>query len=87
MQKRKDNIYPCRDLAGVGVVFKLIQAIGIKLGLEEKEYLKYLDIVCIGTISDIVPLVDENRAIAKLGLLLVRQTKNLGLQFINVIRI
>ena len=78
--KRKDNKYPCRDLAGVGVVFKLIQAIGIKLGLEEKDYLKYLDIVCIGTISDIVPLVDENRAIAKLGLLLVRQTKNLGLQ-------
>lgn len=78
--KRKDNEYLCRDLAGVGVVFKLIQAIGIKLGLEEKEYLKYLDIVCIGTISDIVPLVDENRAIAKLGLLLVRQTKNLGLQ-------
>ena len=78
--KRKDNEYPCRDLAGVGVVFKLIQEIGIKLGLEEKEYLKYLDIVCIGTISDIVPLVDENRAIAKLGLLLVRQTKNLGLQ-------
>lgn len=78
--KRKDNEFPCRDLAGVGVVFKLIQAIGIKLGLEEKEYLKYLDIVCIGTISDIVPLVDENRAIAKLGLLLVRQTKNLGLQ-------
>ena len=78
--KRKDNEYPCRDLAGVGVVFKLIQAIGIKLGLEEKEYLKYLVIVCIGTISDIVPLVDENRAIAKLGLLLVRQTKNLGLQ-------
>lgn len=78
--KRKDNEYPCRDLAGVGVVFKLIQAIGIRLGLAEKEYLKYLDIVCIGTISDIVPLVDENRAIAKLGLLLVRQTKNLGLQ-------
>ena len=78
--KRKDNEYLCRDLAGVGVVFKLIQAIGIRLGLAEKEYLKYLDIVCIGTISDIVPLVDENRAIAKLGLLLVRQTKNLGLQ-------
>ena len=51
--KRKDNQYQCRNLAGVGVVFKLIQAIGIKMGLEEKEYLKYLDIVCIGTISDI----------------------------------
>lgn len=78
--KRKDNQYPCRDLAGVGVVFKLIQAIGIKLGLDEKEYLKYLDIVCVGTISDIVPLVDENRVIAKLGLMLVRQTKNMGLK-------
>ena len=78
--KRKDNKYPCRDLAGVGVVFKLIQAIGIKLDLEEKEYLKYLDIVCVGTISDIVPLVDENRVIAKLGLMLVKQTKNMGLK-------
>lgn len=78
--KRKDNKYPCRHLAGVGVVFKLIQAIGIKLGLEEKEYLKYLDIVCVGTISDIVPLIDENRVIAKLGLMLVRQTKNMGLK-------
>ncbi len=78
--KRKNNQYPCRDLAGVGVVFKLIQAIGIQLGLEEKEYLKYLDIVCVGTISDIVPLVDENRVIAKLGLMLVQQTKNMGLK-------
>ena len=78
--KRKDNMYPCRDLAGVGVVFKLIQALSIKLNLKEESYLKYLDIVCIGTISDIVPLVDENRVIAKLGLMLVNQTKNLGLK-------
>ena len=78
--KRKDNKYPFRELAGVGVAFKVTQAIGIKLELEEKEYLKYLDIVCIGTISDIVPLVDENRVIAKLGLKLVQQTKNMGLK-------
>ena len=80
--KRKDSTYPFRELAGVGVVFKVIQALGMKLGLKEEEYLKYLDIVCIGTISDIVPLVDENRVIAKLGLLLIRQTKNLGLRSI-----
>ncbi len=80
--KRDDSKYPFRELAGVGVVFKLIQALGIKLKLEEKEYLKYLDIVCIGTISDIVPLIDENRVIAKLGLLLVKETKNLGLKSI-----
>ncbi len=68
MQKRKDNQYPFNQLAGVGVVFKLIQAISIKLNLDNREYLKYLDIVCVGTISDIVPLVDENRVITKLGL-------------------
>ena len=78
--KRKDNTYPFRDLAGVGVVYKLIQALSIRLGLEEKEFLKYLDIVCIGTISDIVPLVDENRVIAKLGLKLIERTKNKGLK-------
>ncbi len=78
--KRKDNTYPFRGLAGVGVVFKLIQALSIKLGLDEKEYLKFLDIVCIGTISDIVPLVDENRVISKLGLKLVKVTKNIGLR-------
>ena len=55
---------------------------GIKLGLKEETYLKYLDIVCIGTISDIVPLVDENRVIAKLGLMLVKQTQNIGLRAI-----
>ena len=78
--KRKDNKYPFNQLAGVGVVFKLIQGIGIKLNLEEKEYLKFLDLVCVGTISDIVPLVDENRVIAKLGLKLVKVTKNIGLK-------
>ncbi len=78
--KIKTNKYPFNQLAGVGVVFKVIQSISIKLGLEEKEYLKYLDLVCLGTISDIVPLIDENRVIAKLGLKLVNVTKNLGLK-------
>ena len=78
--KRKDNKYPFNQLAGVGVVFKLIQAISQVYKLEEKEYLKYLDIVCVGTISDIVPLVDENRVITKLGLKPVEVTKNVGLK-------
>lgn len=78
--KRKDNKYECNSLAGCGVVFKLIQAISIKNGYKEEDYLKYLDIVCVGTISDIVPLVDENRVIAKLGLKLVNKTKNIGLK-------
>ena len=78
--KRKDNKYPFKSLAGVGVVFKLIQALGNRLNMGENSYLKYLDIVCLGTISDIVPLVDENRVIAKLGLKLVAVTKNPGLR-------
>ena len=78
--KIKISNYPFNQLAGVGVVFKLIQAISKKLNLDEKEYLKYLDLVAIGTISDIVPLIDENRVIAKLGLKLVEVTKNIGLK-------
>lgn len=78
--KRKDSKYPFNSLAGVGVAFKLIQAIGLELKIDEKEYLKYLDIVAIGTISDIVPLIDENRVIAKLGLKLVEVTKSPGVR-------
>ena len=73
--KIKDSKYPFRERAGVGVVFKLIQAISIKLTLEDKEYLKYLDIVAIGTIADIVPIINENRVIAKLGLKLLEWRK------------
>lgn len=80
--KRKDSTYPFRELAGVGVSFKVIQALGQELNLKEETYLKYLDIVCVGTISDIVPLVSENRVIAKLGLKLIKQTKNMGLRSI-----
>lgn len=78
--KRKDNTYPFRELAGVGVTFKLIQAISQKLLLDRKSYLKYIDIVALGTIADIVPLTDENRIIVNFGLILMRQTRNVGLQ-------
>mgnify|MGYP000014889248 FL=1 len=80
--KRKDNKYPFNQLAGCGVAFKLIQGISIKLGIEENEWLKYIDIACIGTISDIVPLIDENRVIAYLGLLLLEVTRNIGLKIL-----
>ncbi len=80
--KRKDNEYPFRELAGVGVAFKVSQALAQSMNIREEEYLKYLDIVCVGTISDIVPLVSENRVITKLGLKLVKQTRNMGLRAI-----
>ncbi len=78
--KREDSTYPFSSLAGVGVSFKLIQAISYKLNLDRKRYLKYLDIVCLGTVADIVPLVDENRIIVNYGLILMRQTRKVGLQ-------
>ena len=80
--KKKDNKYPFRELAGVGVAFKVSQALAQSMNIREEEYLKYLDIVCVGTISDIVPLVSENRVITKLGLKLVKQTRNMGLRAI-----
>lgn len=81
--KIEKSKYPFRELAGVGVVFKLIQGLSIKLELDAKEYLKYLDLVCLGTISDIVPLVSENRVITKLGLKLIETHRNLGLKYLS----
>ena len=78
--KRENSQYPFNQLAGCGIAFKLTQAISIKRKLDPSKYLKSLDIVSIGTISDLVPLVDENRVIVKLGLMLIKQTKNIGLR-------
>ena len=78
--KRKDDNSKFKMLAGVGVAFKCLMAIAEKYNLAKEEYLKYLDIVSIGTISDIVPLVGENRIISKYGLKMMEKTKNLGLK-------
>lgn len=78
--KQADCMYPFDMLAGVGVAFKVITALSLTLNLEKEAYLKYLDIVTIGTIADIVPLLDENRIITKIGIEKVKQTKNEGLK-------
>ena len=78
--KRKDDTSSFKLLAGVGVAFKCISAIAIKYNLDKDEYLKYLDIVSIGTISDIVPLIGENRIISKYGLKMMENTENIGLK-------
>lgn len=78
--KRHDSTYKFRVLAGVGVAFKCITALTIKYNLEKEEYLKFLDIVAIGTISDIVPLVGENRIISRYGLQMMKSTQNIGLK-------
>lgn len=83
--KRKDNKYYFRELAGCGVAFKITQALAMTLEIDENICLKNLDFACIGTISDIVPLVSENRVIAKLGMLLVQQLRNVGIrEIVNI---
>ena len=59
--------YPFRELAGVGVAFKLICAVEGK-GSEKKILSEYGEIIAVGTIADVVPLLSENREIAKVGL-------------------
>ncbi|OON97804.1 MAG: single-stranded-DNA-specific exonuclease RecJ [Epulopiscium sp. Nele67-Bin005] len=76
--KRPECTYPCEVLAGVGVVFKLIHALAIKEGIEEQIW-KYLDIVALGTVADIVPLTDENRVLTYLGFVQMEQTEHVGL--------
>ncbi|MBY0146742.1 single-stranded-DNA-specific exonuclease RecJ [Neobacillus niacini] len=74
--KLPDSIYPFRELAGVGVAFKLAHALYGEL----PEHL--LEIAVIGTIADLVSLKDENRLIAKKGLEKLKVTKNKGLRAI-----
>ncbi len=73
--------YPFKKLAGVGVVFKLLQAFLDEHMEHSLEYLKpHLDLVALGTISDVVPLVDENRIFIKEGLRQLNQTSKIGLK-------
>lgn len=76
--KREDNKYDFKSLAGVGTAFMLLLALYRKLNIEDSVY-KYLDIAAIGTVADIVPLVEDNRIIVKQGLKQLRKTKWNGL--------
>lgn len=71
--------YPFKGLAGCGVAYKLVQGLQRRLGLDKRIVAEPLDIVGIATIGDIVPLVDENRTIAKYGLDRIRRTTRKGL--------
>ena len=85
---RPDCDYPFKELAGVGVVFKLLCAYEMVLCEERGEPLiegarricaEYADLVALGTIADVMPIVDENRIIVSYGLHMIANTHRLGL--------
>lgn len=79
--KRPDHSYPFIDLAGVGVAFKLVQAMQQKMeGLPEGQEKWLLDLVAMGTVCDVVSLTDENRANVYWGLKVLAKTKRIGLR-------
>lgn len=79
--KREDNEFPYKYLAGVGTAFMLIYALFDKLGKKEDLY-KYLDIVAIGTVADIVPLLEENRIFTKFGMEQLNKSHWLGISML-----
>ncbi len=79
--KRADSSYPFSGLAGVGVAFKLILALAKRLKLNTKDvFMRYADLVAIGTIADIVPLLDENRTVVAHGIKIIQNTQNFGIK-------
>jgi single-stranded-DNA-specific exonuclease len=74
-----DEKYPFKNLAAVGVVFKVVQALWKSFNLEIGKEKWFLDIVCIATIADMMDLTGENRILVKYGLVVLNKTKRVGL--------
>lgn len=78
--KKPGSNYPFKELSGCGVAFKLAQVIQQKAGLPKGVLSEVLDLVAIGTVGDIMPLVDENRTMVKFGLKMINTGKRPGLR-------
>lgn len=75
----EEEKYPFSELAGVGVAYKLLQGLYMKLGREPEELYSDLDLVALGTVADIVSLTGENRLLVKKGIEVLNDTKKTGL--------
>jgi len=84
--KLEDCEYPFIALAGVGVAYKLLMAVYSKMEVDSKEFVdRYIDLVALGTIADIVPLTGENRIFASVGLERLVKKQNIGItSLINI---
>jgi len=80
--KRKDCDYPFKELCGCGVGFKLITALAENQGQTAEDLTEYLDLVATAIGADIVPIVEENRALAYLGLKVINSTPRPGMKAI-----
>lgn len=78
--KRWDCKYPFKELCGAGVAFKLIQALYDEMNIDIRESYELLEFVAMGTVCDVVDLIDENRIIVKEGLRRINSTNNIGLK-------
>ncbi|WP_179009351.1 single-stranded-DNA-specific exonuclease RecJ [Winogradskyella forsetii] len=78
--KRKDCDYPFKELCGCGVGFKLITALASNQGQTVEDLVEYLDLVATAIGADIVPIVDENRALAYLGLQVINTNPRPGMK-------
>lgn len=81
----KVDDYPFKDLAGVGVAFKLLEALYRKLSLNLNHLYWDLDLVALGTVADIVPLVKENRVFVYFGLKILEKSKKAGIKSLKSI--
>jgi single-stranded-DNA-specific exonuclease len=72
--------YPDKDMAAVGVAFKLSLALAKKLGHNDAFIWRMLDLVALATIADVAPLRGENRILVRYGLRMLNQTENVGLR-------
>ncbi|PID51611.1 MAG: single-stranded-DNA-specific exonuclease RecJ, partial [Candidatus Moraniibacteriota bacterium] len=73
--------YPFKELSGTAVAFKVVQALFTACAPERVEQLKWLlDVVCVGTIADCMPLFGENRVLVKYGLIVLSKTRRKGYQ-------
>ncbi len=83
--KRNDCEYPFKNLCGAGIAFKFSCALYEAMGISVESAYDLIEIAGIGTICDVVDLIDENRVIAKEALKLMNNTKNIGLKTLKEI--
>lgn len=75
-----EGVDPDKDLAAVGVAFKLALALAKKMGKKDSFIWRMLDLVALATIADVAPLTGENRILVRYGLRMLTQTENIGLR-------